>query len=216
MDFAATDAPLSGPEVSKRGYAQFPVAMGAIVVVANMKGADVASIRLSGPVLADIFSGKVRKWSDEAITALNPASKLPDREISVLHRKDGSGSTLIFTSYLSSADPDWHQRFGAATLIDWEVGVGVDGTQDLIALATSTENSITYAEAGQAARAGLVAIQLQNQSGNFVLPSAENIQAGFASVVWVRSSISLQAPPTCQQRRLPDGGGRVCHSTGKS
>ena len=163
-------------------------------------------------MLADIFSGKVRKWSDEAITALNPASKLPDREISVLHRKDGSGSTLIFTSYLSSADPDWHQRFGAATLIDWEVGVGVDGTQDLIALATSTENSITYAEAGQAARARPrcdPGFRINRETScclrQRTFKPASPAWSGFAAAFLCKHH------QHARQRRLPDGGGHVCH-----
>jgi phosphate transport system substrate-binding protein len=184
LDFAATDAPLSAAEAAKRGYAQFPIVMGGIAVVANLKEIEPGSLRLGGHVLADIFSGKVRKWSDPAIALMNPGIALPDREIQVLRRQDGSGSTLAFTSYLSAASPEWQQRFGASTLIDWPVGRGVEGTSDLIALASGTADSITYVESGQVARAGLPTVRLQNQAGNFVAPSLEGFQAGLAGVTW--------------------------------
>lgn len=184
MDFAATDAPLSGPEVAKRGYAQFPIVMGGIAIVANIKEVAPGSLRLNGPVLADIFCGKVKTWSDPAIVALNPGLTLPDRDIQVLRRADGSGSTLAFTSYLSATSPDWQQRFGAATLIDLAAGTGVEGTSDLLARAAATADSVTYVEAGQVERAGLPTVQLQNQAGNFVPPSVQGFQAGLAGLTW--------------------------------
>lgn len=184
IDFAATDAPLSPAEVAKRNVAQFPVVMGGIAVVANVAGVQPGSLKLSGPLLADIFSGKVTKWADPAIAALNPGMTLPDRAIQVLRRQDGSGSTFVFTSYLSKTNPEWQEKFGAATLIDWAVGQGADGTGDLVALASATPDSITYLEYGQVTRAGLPTVQLQNQAGIFVAPSPASFEAGLAGVTW--------------------------------
>lgn len=187
MDFAATDAPLPPDELAKRGYGQFPIVMGGIAVVANIDGVEPGKLRLSGPLLADIFSGKIQTWSDPAIAAVNPALALPDRKINVLRRQDGSGSTFVFTSYLSKTSPEWRETFGAATLIDWKVGQGAEGTGDLTALALSTRDSITYLEHGQVVRAGLPVVALQNRAGNFVLPEAASFEAGLASIDWPNS-----------------------------
>lgn len=184
MDFAATDAPLSVSEVEKRGVAQFPIVMGGIAVVANVDGIAAGSLLLDGPVLARIFAGEVKSWSDPALSALNPGVALPDREIKVLRRADGSGSTFVFTSYLSETSPDWKARFGAAPLIAWATGEGVEGTGDLIAKAAATKDSITYLEHGQVVRAGLPTAQLKNQAGAFVAPSVESFQAGLGGVAW--------------------------------
>jgi len=184
MDFAATDAPLSAPEVEKRGFVQFPIVMGGIAVVANVDGVAPDSLRLDGPVLAGIFSGEIKSWSDPAIAALNAGLALPDREIKVLRRADGSGSTFVFTSYLSETSTEWQARFGAAPLIAWAAGEGVEGTGDLIAKAAATKDSITYLEHGQVVRAGLSTVQLKNQAGGFVAPSAESFEAGLGSVAW--------------------------------
>ncbi|PLP60738.1 phosphate ABC transporter substrate-binding protein PstS [Mesorhizobium loti] len=184
MDFAATDAPLSPEEVAKRNVAQFPIVMGGIAVVANVAGVEPGKLRLNGPVLADVFSGKVKSWSDPAIVALNPDIRLPDRPIKVLRRKDGSGSTFVFTSYLSKTSSEWRQKFGAATLIDWAVGQGAEGTANLVALAAATSDGITYLEYGQVTRAGLPIVQLQNEAGVFVAPAAESFASGLANIAW--------------------------------
>lgn len=184
MDFAATDAPLSPEEVARRNVAQFPIVMGGIAVVANVAGVEAGKLRLDGPTLADIFSGKVKSWSDPAIATLNPDIQLPDRVIKVLRRQDGSGSTFVFTSYLSKTSSQWREKFGAATLINWVVGQGAEGTGSLVALAGTTADSITYLEYGQVARAGLPAVQLRNETGAFVAPTAESLAAGLSSVGW--------------------------------
>lgn len=184
MDFAATDAPLSADEVAKRNVAQFPIVMGGIAVVANVAGIEAGKLRLNGPVLADIFTGKIKNWADPAIAALNRDLQLPDRPIKVLWRQDGSGSTFVFTSYLSKTSAEWRQKFGAATLINWGVGQGAEGTGKLVALAAVTADSVTYLEYGQVARAGLPAVQLQNGAGVFVAPTAESFAAGLKSIAW--------------------------------
>lgn len=184
MDFAATDAPLPAEELAKRGFTQFPVVMGGIAVVANLDNVGAGQLRLSGPVLADIYLGKIKNWSDPAIKGLNPDIALPDAAIDVLHREDGSGSTFTFTSFLSKTSPEWNDKLGAATLIAWPGGRGAKGTGGLATLAAATKNSISYLEYGQVVRLGLPFAALQNQSGAFVRPEPKSFQAGLATVAW--------------------------------
>jgi phosphate transport system substrate-binding protein len=184
MDFAATDAPLPAAELEKRGLIQFPIVMGGIVVVANLDGVGAGQLKLSGPVLADIYLGKIKNWSDPAIKALNPELQLPDATIEVLHREDGSGSTFTFTSLLSKVSPEWKEKFGADTLIKWPLGRSAKGTGGLAALTTATRNSIAYLEYGQVIRLGLPFASLQNQAGAFVRPEPKSFEAGLTMVKW--------------------------------
>jgi len=184
MDFAATDAPLPAAELAKRGLIQFPIVMGGIVVVANIEGVGAGQLKLSGPVVADIYLGKIKTWSDPAIKALNPDIKLPDAPIEVLNREDGSGSTFTFTSYLSKVSPEWKDKVGADTLVKWPLGKSAKGTGGLAALATATKNSISYLEYGQVIRLGLPFASLQNQSGAFVRPEPKTFEAGLTTVKW--------------------------------
>lgn len=184
IDFAATDAPLPPEELAARGWAQFPIVMGGIVVVANLDNVGAGELRLSGPVLADIYLGKIGNWSDPAIAALNPGLQLPDAAIEVLHREDGSGSTLTFTGFLSATSSEWKERHDADTLIQWPVGRGEKGTGGLAALTGATRNSIAYLEYGQVVRAGLPFVTLQNRAGAFVRPDPEAFRAGLAAIGW--------------------------------
>lgn len=184
VDFAATDAPLSAEELRKRRFAQFPIVMGGIALVANIEGIGSGELKLSGPVIADIYLGKVTKWSDPAIRAMNPDIALPDAEIAVLHREDGSGSTFTFTGFLAKANPEWAQKVGVATLIDWPRGKGEKGTGRLASLTAATKNSIAYLEYGQVVRLGLPYARLQNQAGAFVEPGPEAFQAGLEAFAW--------------------------------
>lgn len=184
MDFAATDAPLPPEELSKRRLAQFPIVMGGIVVVANLSNVGSGQLRLSGPVLADIYLGKITKWSDPALKALNPDLALPDAAIEVLFRQDGSGSTFTFTSFLSKVSPEWKEKVGADTLVNWPQGRGERGTGGLAAVTAATANSIAYLEYGQVVRLGLPYASLQNRSGAFVKPEPKSFQAGLSAVAW--------------------------------
>ncbi|WP_117190031.1 phosphate ABC transporter substrate-binding protein PstS [Rhizobium terrae] len=184
MDFAATDAPLPPEDLGKRRLAQFPIVMGGIVVVANLGNVGSSQLRLSGPVLADIYLGKITKWSDPALKTLNPDLALPDAAIEVLFRQDGSGSTFTFTSFLSKVSPEWKERVGANTLVNWPQGRGERGTGGLAAVAAATRNSIAYLEYGQVVRLGLPYASLQNQSGAFVKPEPKSFQAGLSAVAW--------------------------------
>ena len=188
MDFAATDAPLPAEELAKRGLAQFPLVMGGIVVVANIDNVVAGQLRLSGPVLADIYLGKITTWADPAIKALNPDLALPDAAIDVLHRQDGSGSTFTFTGFLSKVSPEWKEKHGVDTLIEWPRGRGEKGTGGLAALTAATKNSIAYLEYGQVVRLGLPFAALQNQSGAFIRPEPKTFQAGLATVAWDAAS----------------------------
>lgn len=183
-DFAATDAPLPPAEIEHRGWTQFPIVMGGIVMVANIEGIGAGQLRLSGPVLADIYLGKVKNWSDPAIKALNPEVELPDAPIEVLHRQDGSGSTLSFTTFLSASSAEWKEKHGADTLIEWPLGRGEKGTGGLAAFVAATANSIAYLEYGQVVRAGLPFASLQNAAGAFIRPEPAAFQAGLGALEW--------------------------------
>lgn len=188
LDFAATDVPVPPADLARNGQKQFPIVMGGIAVVTNLEGLPEGGLRLSGPVLADIYLGVIKTWSDPAIQALNPGIALPDLAISVFHRKDGSGSTHVFTEFLSSGSEAWKTRFGADTLIAWPLGTGAEGTQALIRAVAATKGAIAYAEYGQALRAGLPVAAVANRSGNFVRPGPEGVQAAAASVAWAETS----------------------------
>lgn len=184
LDFAATDVPVPPAELAKNGQKQFPIVMGGIAVVANLDGLPEGALRLSGPVLADIFLGKIKSWSDPAIKALNPDIALPDLAISVVHRQDGSGSTYVFTQFLSSTSEEWKAKLGTDTLIEWPLGAGAEGTQALLRAVAATKGAISYAEYGQVSRAGLPFAAVQNKSGNFVKPDQEGVQAAATSIAW--------------------------------
>jgi phosphate transport system substrate-binding protein len=184
IDFAATDAPLPHADLAKRGWSQFPVIMGGIVVVANIDGVAPGELRLSGELIADIYLGKITAWNDPVIKSLNPDLQLPNATIEVLHRLDGSGSTFAFSSFLSKSSPEWQKKHGADTLISWTVGRSARGTSGLTTLATGTKNSIAYVEYGQVVRAKLPYASLRNQTGAFVKPELAAFQAGLAAVGW--------------------------------
>ncbi len=184
LDFAATDVPVPPDDLANNGQQQFPIVMGGIAVVANLDGLPEQGLRLSGPVIADIYLGKIKFWSDPAIRALNPDIALPDLAISVIHRQDGSGSTYVFTEFLSSTSEDWKTKLGADTLIDWPLGTGAEGTQALLRAVAASKGAIAYAEYGQVFRAGLPFAAVQNKSGKFVTPEPEGVQAAAASIVW--------------------------------
>lgn len=184
LDFAASDVPVSPEELERRGHQQFPFILGGIAVVVNLDGVKVGELRLPGPVLADIYLGRVTRWNDPAIVGANPGLGLPDLPIAVVHRKDGSGSTFAFTEYLSAVSPEWRERLGADTLIAWPVGRGAEGTQDLIRATQATKGAIAYAEFGQVARTSMPFASVENASGQFVAPGAESFQAAIDSVDW--------------------------------
>ncbi|MGH6858925.1 MAG: phosphate ABC transporter substrate-binding protein PstS [Phyllobacterium sp.] len=198
LDFAATDVPLSHAELVKHGRQQFPIVLGSVAIAVNLDGVAPGRLNLSGPVLADIYLGKIRSWSDPAIRTINPELALPDLEISPVHRKDGSGTTHMFTTYLSSVSAEWKAKYGADTLIAWPRGTSVEGTQDLIRAVKATKGAIAYAESGQVERAGLAVSAIRNKSGKFVQPGPEGVRAAQNAVDWLKAddfAVSLTDRP---------------------
>jgi phosphate transport system substrate-binding protein len=184
VDFGASDAPLSSADLQKLGLIQFPIVMGGVVIAVHIDGVGPGDMKLSGPVLADIFLGKVRTWNHEAIRALNPSLRLPDAPINVLHRSDGSGTTYNFTHYLSRISPQWRDSIGFDLTVKWPLGTGAKGNLGISQAVKATRNSIGYVEYAQARQAKLVPALLQNQAGVFVSPDANAFQAAAASAEW--------------------------------
>jgi len=184
VDYGASDAPLSQEELDEIGLAQFPMTCGGVVVVFNLEGIESEAIKLDGPVLADIFAGKVTKWSDDAIAALNDGVALPDKDITVVHRSDGSGTTFIFTSYLSSVSSQWADEFGAEKEIAWATGVGGEGNEGVAGQVGQIDGAIGYVEYAYAKQIGMSVTQLKNADGDYVSPSLEAFAAATAGADW--------------------------------
>lgn len=184
IDFAATDRPVSSEELARAGMIQFPFVMGGIVPVVNIDGVKAGDLRFTGALLADIYLGKVKTWSDPAIKSLNPDVKLPDASINVVWRSDGSGTTFNWTDYLARSSPEWAGRFGANTQLPWPVGTGAERTQGVVSAIERTKNAIGYVELGQVLRARLAYGLVRNRTGQFVKPDAASLQAAAASADW--------------------------------
>src|SRR5262245_34149832 len=182
VDFGASDAPLKGDELQKDGLIQFPTVFGAVVPVVNVPGVKPGELKLTGPVLADIYAGKITKWNDKAITELNGGLKLPDQDIGVVRRADGSGTTAIFTNYLSKVSADWKAKIGEGTTVQWPVGLGGKGNEGVSAFVQRVPGSIGYVEYAYAKQNKLAFTQLRNAAGDFVQPSETTVQA--AAVGW--------------------------------
>jgi phosphate transport system substrate-binding protein len=187
VDFGASDKPLEPKDLDANGLLQFPMIMGGVVPVVNIKGIAAGQVKLTGPVLADIYLGKVKKWNDPAIKALNPGLKLPDEAISVVHRSDGSGTTFIFTHYLSEVSPEWKQKVGEEASVAWPSGVGGKGNEGVASYASRINGAIGYVEYAYALQNKLAYVLLKNQAGNFVKPSAETFQAAAANANWAKA-----------------------------
>ncbi len=188
VDFGASDMPLESDKLAKLGLGQFPIVMGGVVVAINIEGVGPGEVRLTGPVLADVFLGKITKWSDAAMKALNPALRLPDAPISVVHRSDGSGTTFNFTDYLSKASPEWKLKVGSALLVPWPTGAGAKGNEGVAQAVKRVKNSIGYVDYAQAIQMKLAYALLQNRSGRFIRPDTTSFQAAAASADWGRAS----------------------------
>lgn len=178
VDFAITDYPLSRATLEKYGAAQFPIVIGSISAVYNLKDAGAAPLRLSGSTLAGIFGGRIKAWSDPAIKADNPTASLPDTPITVVYRQDGSGSTFNWSNYLAANDDGWRARFGVGTAVKWPGGKGAKGGKGMAEAVARTDGAIGYLETGQARRAKLRIAQLKNASGQFVEATEAEVALG--------------------------------------
>lgn len=184
VDFGASDMPLKPEVLEKDGLMQFPAVMGGVVPVVNVSGVAAGELKLSGKVLADIFLGKVSKWNDPAIVALNAGAKLPDETITVVHRSDGSGTTFIFTNYLSKVSDDWKSSVGEGTAVSWKVGTGGKGNEGVASYVQRIKNSIGYVEYAYALQNKMSYSQLQNREGQFVKPDDASFKAAAAGADW--------------------------------
>ena len=184
VDFGASDMPLKPEDLDKDGLMQFPTVIGGDIPVVNLEGVKAGELKLTGPVLADIYLGKITKWNDPALTKLNPGAKLPDSEITVVHRSDGSGTTFIWVNYLSKVSPEWKAKVGEGTSVAWPVGVGGKGNEGVASYVQRVKGSIGYVEYAYALQNKMTHAQVQNREGNFVNPSAETFKAAAAGADW--------------------------------
>lgn len=172
VDFGATDAPLKGDELNSNGLVQFPIILGGVVPIVNIEGVKPGELQLTGEVLAKIFSGKIAFWNDKQIQDLNPKIKLPNESITVVHRADGSGTTFIFTDYLSEVSAQWKEEVGKGAAVKWpaSTSVGGKGNEGVAANVTRVKNSIGYVEYAYAKKNKMSYIKLQNRDGKYVEP----------------------------------------------
>ena len=184
VTFGASDMPLKAEELQKAGLVQFPTVLGGVVPVVNLDGIAPGDITIDGPTLAKIFLGEIKTWNDPAIQKLNPSVKLPSQAIAVVHRSDGSGTTFIFTDYLSKTSADWKSKVGANTAVEWPVGIGAKGNEGVANNVAQTKGSIGYVEYAFAKQNKLTSTKLINKDGKAVAPTADAFQAAAASADW--------------------------------
>ena len=184
VDFGASDKPLEAKDLTDAGLGQFPVVIGGIVPVVNIEGVQAGDLKLTGPVLGDIFLGKVQKWNDKAIADLNPGAKLPETLITVVHRSDGSGTSFNVTNYLSKVSPEWKEKVGEGTSVSWPTGVGGKGNEGVAAYVKQIKDSIGYVEYAYALQNKLTYTQLQNHAGKWVKPDKAAFSAAAATADW--------------------------------
>jgi phosphate transport system substrate-binding protein len=195
VDFGASDAPLKPEELRKAELVQFPLVIGGIVPVINIEGVKSGEVKFTGPLLADIYLGKVKMWNDPALVNLNPGVKLPAAAITVVHRLDGSGTTFNFANYLSKVSPEWRDKVGQGTALAWPTGAGGKGNEGVAALVFQTRNSIGYVEYAYVLQKSQAFGQkkltfglVRNKAGKFVLPGAASFKAAAASADWAATS----------------------------
>ncbi|MBO9680709.1 MAG: phosphate ABC transporter substrate-binding protein PstS [Acidovorax sp.] len=187
VDFGASDAPLKDEDLAKKGLVQFPTVIGGVVPVVNIKGIAPGQIKLSGQVLGDIYLGKITNWSDAAIKALNPGVALPDAAIAPVRRADGSGTSFIFTNYLSKVNAEWKSKVGEGTAVNWPTGAGGKGNEGVAAFVGRLPNSIGYVEYAYVKQNKLTYVQLQNAEGAFVSPDDAAFKSAAAGADWAKS-----------------------------
>jgi len=185
--FGASDMPLKEDELEKKGLVQFPTVIGGVVPVVNIKGIEPGKLKLNGQVLGDIYLGKITKWNDPAIVALNPGVGLPDAAISPVRRADGSGTTFVFTNYLSKVNAEWKSKVGEGTAVNWPVGAGGKGNEGVAAFVGRLPNSIGYVEYAYVKQNKMAYVQMQNAAGRFVSPDDDAFKAAAAGAVWPKS-----------------------------
>jgi phosphate transport system substrate-binding protein len=184
VDFAASDMPLQPDRLAKLELSQFPIVIGGVVPVVNIEGVQPGQMKFTGPLLADIFLGKVQRWNDPAIRAINPNLRLPDAEITVVHRLDGSGTTFNWVDYLSKVSTEWHDKVGEGTSVEWPNGVAGKGNEGVALFVDTIKNSIGYVEYTYALQYKITFGLVQNKAGRFVSPGADSFRAAAEGVNW--------------------------------
>ncbi len=184
VDFGASDAPMDVNELNEIGLIQFPMVIGGVVPVVNIKGIKSGQIRLTPDVLADLFLGKITKWNDPRITKLNSDVALPDKAVTIVHRADGSGTTWIFTNYLDKVSKQWHETVGTGKAVAWPTGVGGKGNEGVAGYVQRVDGSIGYVEYAYALQNNLTYVLLANRAGKFVAPTIKTFQTSAANADW--------------------------------
>jgi phosphate transport system substrate-binding protein len=187
VDFGASDMPLKPDVLAKDGLIQFPTVMGGVVPVVNLKGIGPGQLKLDGKTLAQIYLGKIAKWNDPAIVALNPGLSLPDKAIAPIHRSDGSGTNFIFTHYLSSVDPEFASTIGENTSVEFPSGIGGKGNEGVAAISARTDGAIGYVEYAYALQNKQPYVLLRNNDGAYVAPESKAFQAAAANADWAKA-----------------------------
>ena len=187
VDFGATDEPLKDEELKSKGLVQFPTVVGGIVPIVNVQGLAPGKLVLDGPTLANIYLGKITKWNDAAIKALNPGLGLPDAAIAPVRRADGSGTTFNFTNYLSKVSPEWKEKIGEGKAVNWPVGTGGKGNEGVAQFVTRLPNSIGYVEYAYVKQNKMNYARMKNASGNVVSPDENTFKAATAAADWKKS-----------------------------
>ncbi|TBR08457.1 MAG: phosphate ABC transporter substrate-binding protein PstS [Rugosibacter sp.] len=188
VDFGASDMPLKPDVLDKDGLMQFPAVIGGEVLVVNIAGVKPGEMRLTPAVLADIYLGNITKWNDKAIVALNPKLSLPDQAIAVVRRADGSGTTFIFTNYLSKVSPEWKQKVGEGTAVQWPLGLGGKGNEGVAAFVQRIPGAIGYVEYAYSKQNNMTYTLLQNAEGNYPMPDDATFKAAAANADWTKAA----------------------------
>ena len=190
VDFGASDGPMNDDQMQAVGgkVLHVPTVLGAVVLTYNLPGIGNTKLKFDGPTIAGIFQGKITKWNDQALAALNPGVKLPDSDIIVVHRSDGSGTSYIFTDFLSKVSPDWKQNVGKATSVNWPTGLGGKGNEGVTQQVKQTEGSLGYVELIYALSNGLSYADIKNPAGKFVEPSLASVSAAAASAKFEKNT----------------------------
>src|SRR5438128_7610760 len=187
VDFGASDMPLKAADLEKEGLIQFPMVMGGVVPVVNIEGIKPGQLKLDGKVISDIYLGKVTKWNDPAIASLNSGVKLPDEAIAPVYRSDGSGTTFIFTHYLAEVSPEWKEKIGENTSVQFPTGLRGKGNEGVSAMASRTSGAIGYVEYAYAKQNKLTYAVLRNKDGQFVTPEIRTFQSAAANADWSKA-----------------------------
>lgn len=184
VDFGASDAPVANDKLDAQKLLQFPAVIGSVVAIVNLDGVSTNALKLTGPIVADIYLGKITKWNDPKIAEINKDIKVPDLAIVPVYRSDGSGTTYVFASYMNAVSPEWKEKVGAATSVQWPAGAGGKGNEGVAGTVKNTKGAIGYVEYIYASANNLVTTQLQNKAGKFVTPTVPAFQEAAANADW--------------------------------